>query len=183
MKGFVVVLGMVGAGKSVQSCKLAESHGWTWLSTGELLRASTDSKIQRALQSGQLLDDETIFSLMETVLDRSKTTGMVILDGFPRRMTQAKWLEEYGHGLNMPVRKVLHLNIDPHIAAIRLAQRNRADDTPDGIAIRNDEYDNEIKPVVDYYRQAGLLTDVDADAPMQDVAERIAQTLSEAGIV
>jgi adenylate kinase len=166
VKGFVLMLGMVGAGKSVQSRLLGERHGWTWLSTGELLRASSDARLQQVLLSGQLLDDQ-----------------VTILDGFPRRLSQASWLEAYAGQYNTPILAALHLTVSPEVAAKRLAERDRSDDTEEGITLRNREYDEQIKPVVTQYRQAGLLHEIDADQGIQAVAADIDAALTRVAVL
>jgi adenylate kinase len=183
VKGFVLMLGMVGAGKSVQSRLLGERHGWTWLSTGELLRASSDARLQQVLLSGQLLDDQVIFSLMETTIKAADTSLVTILDGFPRRLSQASWLEAYAGQYNTPILAALHLTVSPEVAAKRLAERDRSDDTEEGITLRNREYDEQIKPVVTQYRQAGLLHEIDADQGIQAVAADIDAALTRVAVL
>ncbi len=106
----------------------------------------------------------------------------VIMDGFPRRVSQAEWLKTYGQSQRKPILRALHLNVSSQTAMQRLAQRARSDDTEAGIAQRNLEYDEEILPVVAHYRQAGLLDEIDADQSLQAVAKDIDDTLAQAGI-
>ncbi len=56
----IVMLGPVGAGKSVQANILVKKYGFYWVSTGELLRKTTDPAIRELLHSGKLVDDDTV---------------------------------------------------------------------------------------------------------------------------
>jgi len=50
----IIFLGPAGSGKSVQGQLLAEKYNWQWLSVGQLLRASSDEKVQKIMQKGKL---------------------------------------------------------------------------------------------------------------------------------
>src|ERR671933_3055320 len=90
----IVFFGPAGAGKSVQGQLLAARNGWRWLSAGQLLRDTHDIEVIKEMQSGQLVKTETVNKLMGEALRRAKNIDRVILDGFPRQLSQAKWLIE-----------------------------------------------------------------------------------------
>lgn len=90
----IVFFGPAGAGKSVQGQILAARHGWRWLSSGQLLRDSRDPEIMEQMRTGGLVSIEQTHQVISDALERAKTIERVILDGFPRTLEQAQWLQE-----------------------------------------------------------------------------------------
>src|SRR5688500_4804326 len=90
----ILFFGPAGAGKSVQGQILAARNGWRWLSSGQLLRDTHDIELIKEMQSGKLVSPEKVSKLMVEALKRSKNIERVIVDGFPRELSQAKWLIE-----------------------------------------------------------------------------------------
>jgi adenylate kinase len=93
----ILLFGPTGAGKSMQGQMLAVRQGWKWLSTGEMLRQSTDEELIAILKSGELVSDELTYQVFEEAVQdaRDKQYGNIIIDGFPRTKEQAAWLDEY----------------------------------------------------------------------------------------
>ena len=93
----ILLFGPTGAGKSMQGQMLAVRQGWKWLSTGEMLRQSTDEELIATLKSGELVSDELTYQVFEEAVQdaRDKQYGNIIIDGFPRTKEQAAWLDEY----------------------------------------------------------------------------------------
>ena len=86
----ILLFGPTGAGKSMQGQMLAVRQGWKWLSTGEMLRRSTDEEVIRTLKSGELVSDELTYQVFEDAIQdaNDKNYPNIIVDGFPKTKEQ-----------------------------------------------------------------------------------------------
>ncbi len=80
----IVFFGPAGAGKSVQGQILSARHGWRWLSAGQMLRDTHDHDLIRDMQSGNLVDEQRVNTIMRNGLKASADLEHVILDGYPQ---------------------------------------------------------------------------------------------------
>lgn len=171
----IVLLGPPGAGKSLQSKQLAEKHGWQRVSTGELLRASSDAKVQDFLRAGMLAPSELVQDVLAPRLAEIRPEQAIILDGFPRMLDEAHWLKQNLSGRDL--RQVIYLKIDLELSRTRLQQRSRADDTPTAIDKRWQEYQESTEPVLAFYRQLHLLDEVDGSGTPEQVAKHLEEVV------
>lgn len=170
----ILFFGPPGSGKSVQGQLLVERNGWQWLSTGELFRSSKDPEVLKRLASGELIDDELTNKVLETAIQSIDQNVGLVLDGYPRNVDQVKWLEEHlpEHGRKIDCLIVFDVPREELIS--RLADRGRAEDTPEVISRRLDIYKEKTSPVVDYYRTAGIpVLTIDGTGPIPEIHERI----------
>ena len=68
----ILLFGPTGAGKSMQGQMLAVRQGWKWLSTGEMLRASTDPEVISLLKSGELVSDEQTYEVFSQAVQDAR---------------------------------------------------------------------------------------------------------------
>jgi adenylate kinase len=174
----IVLLGPTGAGKTVQAKILASTGRWVHISTGDLLRRSPDPELQTIIDSGQLAPSSAVEQLLEEALEEIPSGQRIILDGFPRMLDEAEWLDGLLQKLQRPLTKVLLLEVDAEESRRRLEARGRADDAPDALARKWDEYRRDTLPVLDRYRQRGLLTSIDGMGNVEEVAGRVQQALT-----
>ena len=172
----VILLGAPGAGKSVQSRRLAETKQWLRISTGELLRASSLPELGEILRSGQLAPSETVQDLLMERLGQLDDRT-VILDGFPRMLSEARWLDDRLPELKLDLHKVVLLAIDRTESLRRLANRQRGDDDPVALEKRWQEFNAHTQPVIDHYRRAGRLVEVDGSGSVDQVFGRLEQVI------
>ena len=98
-KIIVILIGGPGAGKSTQSAHLVKQYGFEVLSTGQLLRdlqkkkSALADRVRNYVSEGTLIPNEIINQLVGKRLEQSGSKGL-ILDGFPRTIQQAKFLED-----------------------------------------------------------------------------------------
>ena len=120
----ILFLGAPGSGKSTIGQRLAQEKGWEWISTGEILRQSTEEWVVERLKTEQLFDDEMVMGL---AIPRVEAAENAIFDGFPRTLKQAEIMVE------KEILPDLIIEVDVPLEEIlsRLELRGREQDTPE----------------------------------------------------
>jgi len=169
------------------------------------LKASTPLGLQAKgyMDSGQLVPDEVTNEMVKDRLTHDDTANGFLLDGFPRNTVQAEVLRTYLAEKNIPLDAVLELAIDNEIIIKRLSSRRtckecgapaspelaqcascggqlyqREDDKEEVIAKRLSVYEQQTAPIVDFYRNAGLLITISAVGEVAEITERSITALS-----
>lgn len=180
----IVFFGPAGAGKSVQGQLLAARNGWRWLSAGQLLRDTHDIELIKEMQTGQLVTPEKVNALMGEALKRSANIDRVVLDGFPRQLSQAKWLIESRPEHERSVALVIVLEVPRNELLKRLEVRGRVDDTPEAIDERLKIYRTEMYPVLSYLTEQGVnIAHIDGTGSVGQVHDRIMDELEACKLV
>jgi len=102
--GPILLLGAPGVGKGTQAKELVKLWGIPQISTGDLLRSHRDrgtelGKVAQAIMNrGDLVPDSLVNEMVAARLTQPDTLRGFILDGFPRTLNQANWLD--GHLAN-----------------------------------------------------------------------------------
>lgn len=179
----IVFFGPAGAGKSVQGQMLAARHGWRWLSAGQLLRDAHDMELLKQMQTGKLVDSEQVNKLIGNAIKRSHTVDNVILDGYPREMSQAKWLVENRTHHGRDIKLVVVLEVPKSELLKRLEVRGRVDDTPDAIDERLKIYRTEMYPILSYMTEQEInIVHIDGVGTVGQVHDRIMEELKAHGL-
>lgn len=176
----IVFFGPAGAGKSVQGQMLAARQGWRWLSSGQLLRDTHDIELIKEMQTGKLVTPETVCKLMGEALDRAREKNIerVILDGFPRQLSQAKWLVEAEPQHERGIDLVIVLEVPRSELLKRLEVRGRVDDTPEAVDERLKIYRTEMYPILTYFTEQGVnIVHIDGTGSVGRVHDRIMDEL------
>lgn len=125
----LVFVGGQGSGKGTFAKKLLQDFNYNYVEAGDILRhMPTDSEIGKKIASGELLQDNELFPIIEKHIT---TDQDIIMDGFPRTIGQAKWLvEKYSDIFNI---RVIFLDITEEKMFAHIQNRikeggNRADD-------------------------------------------------------
>ncbi|GAB4320646.1 MAG: adenylate kinase [Candidatus Zixiibacteriota bacterium] len=174
-----ILLGPPGSGKGTQAKKLAAAHKVVHLSTGELLRGEIagGSELGKTAKSymdrGDLVPDELILRMIHDHLPSDGDGGGFILDGFPRTENQAQALDEMLAKEGRPIDRVVLIRVGEAEIKRRLEGRaaveGRTDDSAAVIQRRLDVYQEQTKPVAEYYRRQGMLTEIDGEKPIDQV--------------
>jgi adenylate kinase len=99
--GPILLLGAPGAGKGTQAKELVAKWGIPQISTGDLLRYNRDHgtplglKAKEIMNAGKLVPDELVNEMVAERLKQPDTANGYILDGYPRTLGQAKWLDQH----------------------------------------------------------------------------------------
>jgi adenylate kinase len=171
----IVFFGPAGAGKSVQGQLLAARNNWRWLSSGQLLRDTHDIELIKEMQTGHLVTPEKVNELMADALKRAKTkVDRVILDGYPRQLSQAKWLIESQSEHERSIQLVIVLEVPRSELLKRIEVRGRIDDTPEAVDERLRIYRTEIYPILTYLTEQGVnVAHIDGTGSVGQVHDRI----------
>ncbi len=175
----IILMGVAGAGKSMQGRMLADEHGYAWISTGEMFRVLVTGQRRQEMLEGKLLSDKEVIELVDKTLDMIDLSQEFVLDGFPRTLVQAKWLLDQTHNGKVAITSVFNLKATREVVKNRLIKRGRQDDTEAAIEKRFTEYESTTLPILDYFKQEGVVNhDIDADQDPNAVHEQIAGKLN-----
>ncbi|CAF2509637.1 unnamed protein product [Rotaria sp. Silwood2] len=126
----IILIGAPGSGKGTQSTRLAERYQICQISTGDLLRQATQDKtslegekIRRVMESGSLVDDETVMSLIDKSLNKSECRHGFLFDGFPRTIYQGEQLEQLLESRQKRLDAVLEYAIEDDLLKRRILGR------------------------------------------------------------
>lgn len=175
----LIFLGPPGAGKGTQAQVLSELFSIPHISTGDILRAAVKDKTllgQRAqdfMDKGELVPDELILDLIRERLGQPDTQTGWILDGFPRNVGQAEFLDKLLEELNLSADVVLNLEVPDEVLIERLLARKRKDDNESTIRRRLEVYRQDTVPVITYYVERGLLKAVNGNLSMEEVTRSL----------
>jgi len=181
MKQRLLFLGPPGAGKGTQAERLAAGHQLLHLSTGDLLRAEVKAgtelgrEAEAVMARGELVSDALVLAIVRHRL--SGHEGGWLLDGFPRNLAQAEALDGLLAELNQGIERVVLLEVDDAVLIQRLLSRGRADDNEAVIRNRLVVYREQTAPLIDHYRDLGLLVGVSAAGTVEEIGERILTAL------
>jgi adenylate kinase len=179
----VVLLGPPGSGKGTQAAVLSQKIGVPAISTGELLREAvtvgTDlgRRVEGIMNAGGLVDDDTITEVVRERLARRTDGRGFLLDGYPRSLPQAEILDQILAGDRERLDAVVLVNVPEEELVRRALARKRRDDVEDVVRERLRVYREVTMPVIGYYRQRGLLREIDGHLPITDVTGRMLSAL------
>lgn len=179
----ILFIGVVGAGKSVQGRHLSDLLNFPWISTGEILRQHISGELREKMLRGDLLSDEDLYKVVEPILKELIVDTEIILDGFPRTIAQAEWLEKFIEENNTKISCIVHLEVNEEEVVNRLLKRGRPDDTKEAIANRFNEYRTKTLPIIGYFEKNGAkVVHVDGNGTEEEVRERIVKAVTDLGI-
>ena len=189
----LLIVGPPGAGKGTQAASICERFDIPTISTGDIFRKNIadqtelGQQVKAIVDAGDYVPDTLTNALVTDRLNEADATGGFLLDGYPRTTDQVHYLDallaSHGHALDAVIRLVA----DQEEIIRRLRQRaidqGRLDDSEESIRHRQDVYIRETAPLIDMFRERGLLIDVDGLGPIDLVTERIFEALEERGLV
>ena len=178
----IILFGPPGCGKGTQATFISESLSIPHLSTGDMLRSAVSSgseiglKAKNIMESGGLVSDQIVLSIVEERIAKDDCKKGFILDGFPRTVNQAEKLDLL-LSTNNKLDYVLRIKVDEEEIIKRLIDRAREDDKPDIIKNRFKTYNLETQPLIPFYEERKILFNIDGMQEIEKVSEDIKKVL------
>jgi len=183
----VILMGPPGAGKGTQAARIAARFGIPAVSTGDIFRDNIKNRtelgqqVEKILSSGGYVPDEVTNDIVRDRLAQDDAREGFLLDGYPRTTGQVDALDamlaERGHRLDAAV----ELTVDEDTIVGRLTNRageqGRADDSEEVVRERQAIYRAETAPLIDLYREHGVLVRIDGMGTVDEVTARIVGAL------
>ncbi|MBD5396697.1 adenylate kinase [bacterium] len=183
----IALFGPPGAGKGTQSEKLIARYGLFHISTGDMLRKEIASgsdlgkKIDEVISAGHLVSDELIMSIIRKTLAENPHEKGILLDGFPRTLSQAALLEELFDELHLPFFGILSLDVPREELLARIVNRgktsHRNDDNEAVFEERLREYEQKTLPVARYFEKKGKYHVVSGTGTLDEIFERLVRQI------
>lgn len=182
----IIIFGSPGAGKGTQAKLIAEDQNLHHLSSGELSRQMLNDKklgkkIKHWIDTGQLIPNHIIIDIVEKYINKNKTKAGFIFDGYPRNLGQAKELDLFAKKHQTKLDLVINLQLSEEEAIKRILKRGQAsgrnDDNLKVIKNRLYIYKTRTEPILDYYRQQGILVEINGQQTIKKIAQRIKKIL------
>ena len=205
----LIFLGPPGAGKGTQAVRVCEQLGIPQISTGDILRRAIKNETPTGLAAksyidkGQLVPDSVVIDIVRERLVQDDCKNGYLLDGFPRTVAQAEALESFAK-----IDAVVDIDVSDEKLVARLSGRRvclscggtyhvsqlngsmtcakcgneliqRADDKAETVLSRLTVYHAQTEPLIDFYKQRGLLKEIDGAQPMDDCYAAILAVLGE----
>ena len=183
----IVILGPPGAGKGTQAKLIAKDAGIPHIATGDIIREMKehDTELGREVRAiydrGDLIPDELMIELIRERLSQSDTADGFVLDGFPRTLSQAEALDQMLAEIDRDLSVGLNFELPDALAIerlhVRAMQEGRTDDAPEVARHRFEVFHENTAPVVEHYRNRGILVGIHADRTIEEVFAEVQQVL------
>ena len=188
--GYVILIGAPGAGKGTQAKLLQEALGFPQVSSGDLLRYNVKNETELGqiaktyMDRGELVPDKVTIAMVKDRLSQSDCQNGAILDGFPRTSAQAEVLDDLLVEIGGQINVVPHIHVAQDVLVERLLRRaeieGRADDNEETIRTRMRVYEEQTRPLLEYYGQKGLVVEVNGQQSVEEVSKDLIAVIQEA---
>jgi adenylate kinase len=179
----IILFGPPGAGKGTQSKYLVNKLKNFQVSTGDILReeikknSDIGQQIISNMNEGKFVSDEIVNSLIENLIYDPKKKDKLIFDGYPRSLSQAKYLDLLLDKSNQKIDHIFFLNVNKDTIIERIEKRkileNRKDDDSDTILKRYDTYMETTKPVLNFYSKNLNFHEIDGTKEIDQITKEI----------
>ncbi|GAB2620283.1 adenylate kinase [Nocardioides ginkgobilobae] len=187
----MIFMGPPGAGKGTQATVVAGRFGIPAISTGDIFRANVSEgtplglEAKRYMDAGEYVPDSVTNEMVRNRIAEPDAEPGFLLDGYPRTLAQVEELDGMLAAADRSLDVVVVLTVDADELVQRLLKRaetsGRSDDTEDVIRHRQDVYTEQTAPLIDVYRDRGLLLEVDGLGEVDEVSARILSALDDRG--
>jgi len=176
--GLILILsGPPGSGKTTQAENIKKEFKIPFVSSATALKQAkgwgkTPKNLRPSMAGGSMLSDDATSDLMLEYIKRQDFKKGFVLDGYPATKKQAQALEGFAKELALLPPVAILLEVPENVVKQRMANRKRADDTPENIDARIAEYNAESKELMAAYPGVRLMR-VDASKPAPEVYKQI----------
>jgi adenylate kinase len=189
----MLIVGPPGSGKGTQAARITTAYGIPDVSTGDIFRQNIKNetplgvKVKKIVDAGDYVPDSLTNELVTNRLLEPDAANGFLLDGYPRTLEQVHYLDTLLAGKGQQLDAVIQLVADRDEVVSRLTKRaveqGRLDDSEEAIRHRQEVYSRETSPLIEVYKDRGLLIVVDGLGEISDVADRITSALAERGVL
>ncbi|NEN04468.1 adenylate kinase [Diaminobutyricibacter tongyongensis] len=189
----MLIVGPPGSGKGTQAKRISSVYGIPDISTGDIFRANIKNgtplgvQVKSIVDAGDYVPDSLTNALVAERLEEDDARNGFLLDGYPRTLEQVSSLDDLLTEKGQSLDGVIQLVADRDEVVARLTKRaqeqGRVDDSEEAIRHRQEVYLRETSPLIDVYRDRGLLIEVDGLGGVDEVGSRITQALAGRGIL
>ena len=172
----IIFLGSQGSGKSTQAKLAAKKLKLPVIDMGQLFRDragdedSESFEIKKALEVGILVPDTIAIKTLQSRISKPDCANGYVLDGYPRNYAQLE-------GLEKDIDKVFYIKVSDQEGIRRLIARARYDDNLSTVTKRLQIYHRITEPLLAYFKQKGILEEIDGDRTVEEVAGDIQKRL------
>ena len=213
----IMLLVPPGSGKGTQAARIVAKYKIPVLATGDVLRENVargtaiGKSARGYMDEGVLVPDEIIKDVVRDMFLGADLRKGFLLDGFPRTIYQAEWLDNVLTVVGIPLERVFFLKVPKEVLIDRIAHRQtcpacgeafhmsgkkprveghcdhcaaelvqRSDDAPEKVAKRIEVYNEQTKPLIEYYKKKGILFELDGKNDVRTLQEQIDSALKAA---
>ena len=179
----IILFGPPGAGKGTQSKYLVDKLKNFQVSTGDILREEIKKntiigqQITNNMNDGKFVSDEIVNDLIKNIIYDPQKKNKLIFDGYPRSLSQAKYLDLILDKSNQKIDHIFFLNVNKNTIVERIEKRkileNRSDDNTDTILKRYDTYMETTRPVLDYYSKNLNFHEINGKQEIEQITREI----------
>ena len=179
----IILFGPPGAGKGTQSKYLVHKLNNFQVSTGDILReeikknSDIGQQIKNNMNEGKFVSDKIVNELIQKQIDDPQKKDKLIFDGYPRSLSQAKYLDLLLIKSNQKIDHIFFLNVNKQTIIERIEKRkileNRSDDDTDTILKRYDTYMQTTRPVLDYYSKNPNFHEINGTQEISQITKEI----------
>jgi adenylate kinase len=184
-----LIMGPPGAGKGTQAGRIGAHFDVPAISTGDMFRAMRGldtplaKQVQEIMAAGAYVPNEVTNQVVTERLLADDCAKGFLLDGYPRTLQQVDYLDGVLDEGGRAIDAVISLAVDSDELVSRLIKRGssagREDDTPEAIRTRQQVYVDQTAPLLEVYRDRGLLVEVDGLGEVDEVTERLFAALDQ----
>jgi len=189
---FIILLGAPGAGKGTQAKLLQETLELPQVSTGDLFRYNLKNETELGklanmyMGKGQLVPDDVTVAMVRDRLSQSDCANGAILDGFPRTVAQAEALDRLLAEFGGRITLVPSIQVEQNALVERLVKRaqieGRADDNEETIRTRMSIYEQQTRPLLEFYGKNGLVVEINGLQTVEEVQTELIKVIQEAAL-
>jgi adenylate kinase len=186
----IVLFGPPGAGKGTQSEGIIKKYQLSHISTGDLFRkhlkegTALGKLAQTYMDHGNLVPDQVVIDMVDDKIKSDQKVNGYIFDGFPRTVAQAEALDKLMKGKGTPISCMIALEVEKEELIKRLLNRGitsgRTDDQDESkIQNRINVYENETKPVADYFKKQGKYNPIHGVGSIEEIFSNICKVIDK----
>lgn len=184
--GSINIFGLPFAGKDDQTGRLQTLLGGVKLGGGDILRGSMTPEVKIYLDAGKLIPSETYVDMVLPYLSKPEFQNKsLLLSSVGRWSGEENGVMEVLNESNHPLKAIIYLIVSRDDARTRLHaskdlgdRGNRDDDDETLLLTRFEEFEQKTVPVIDHYRELGLLIEIDATKSREEVTTAILDQLA-----